>query len=168
MEWAGAPHSKSESRPLRALCSPYPIPSYLLTCLLAYLLFRLGLNTPLVDRSLLSGDTVTSVTVIAAITTEVAKQREQLEQVALMMDSLRAGSAETPHHAAWMKSIVFASEFDVIEQPLGVLTVDDVVCSTTGNLHHRLDPHKPMHTCTWGPLIPHAHAHMHMGISHPQ
>ena len=72
--------------------------------------------------------------VTAAVAIEVAKHRAHLEQTAMMMDSLRAGSSDTPHQAAWMKSITFASELPahVIEQPLGTLTAEDLVCSTTG------------------------------------
>jgi hypothetical protein len=52
-----------------------------------------------------------------------------------MLDWLRAGSAPSPHLAAWMKVIVGAHQVGAfIEQPLHTITLAQTVCPTSGRI----------------------------------
>ena len=80
---------------------------------------------------------VESPTVTAAVAVAVTEQSVCMEQMQEVIDALRAGSVASPHLAAWMKRLVHERPLppgSAIEQPLSTLTVDEIVCPTTGRI----------------------------------
>ena len=90
--------------------------------------------TPLTAPTAVGELTADSERVRAAVAASLAVQQERFEQLGAMMDSLRAGSSNAPHQAAWMKLLVHAQTPFGIEQPLATLGVEQVACSQSGRI----------------------------------